>query len=317
MVKSPNHKGFRIKAVFTAILAAMGFVTLMLMLWPRSPEPTNPDRMVASHMDIGSVPEPSDVEHLNDQNPSRNLPGRLGASETDSTIERALSDVDSDLRHRLRESEQRPSPKERWFKAVEEETLVRLEDISGPQTVHGRVEFSDLIEESAVRTYVYARDRNKIISASGLVDGRYSLGALEPGAYTVYVQQTDRTPGITKHTISIEEGQNSVAFDFEKGECSLNVRVVGPDGAPFESATAVIVAGGTDDDLHAWRRQEGIEDGAFRADHLFEGQYVVTVIDGPLTAGSLTYLKKGENQVDLRLRQQPAEHQPKVVNVAQ
>ncbi len=212
----------------------------------------------------------------------------------DIAVRKATSNMQDELRKQDSMNYQK-----RWYQKTYQTTTERLKDTAPPQTVHGTIGFRELYESLNEPAVIVAKQRDRDVSYSMIVDGAYSLGQLDPGTYDIYLNETSKTPGIWVHSVEIKKNQPSLPVNFKLGEASVKVRVYDNHGSLLESDDADLLIGGTAKDVHTWKKAKELKHGLWEINHLYADQYFVKAVWNGKTVGGLSNLGDGENEIAL------------------
>ena len=170
------------------------------------------------------------------------------------------------------------TPNERK-KTVEEITAERLKGAVQPGIIHGRImgiERAKLLpNDKPLKIYARASS-GRNISVSAIIDGKYNLGQVPPGTHELFLAERIEMPGLVMR-ITVEEGQMMEKTDFVFGNCDMEVTILDERGDKVTAKDAKLFVGGTDEDKHMFKRQQGITDGKWIVRNLLPDTYIVSV----------------------------------------
>ena len=187
---------------------------------------------------------------------------------------------------------------------VEEVTIARLKDTALPQTIYGAVEieeFAAMLEPDDKPLRLYARaSGGRTLSASAVIDGKYTLGQLPPGMYMIFLAERTEMPGLVMQ-VGVGQDQDSQQIDFYCGEAELEVTVLDEAGNKLDSDSVELFLGGTDDEKHMFKRAKSIRDGTWRIKGLLPGQYIASASGGNSSGAVMLNLTAGMNSCVIQM----------------
>ena len=140
----------------------------------------------------------------------------------------------------------------------------------------------------------------RTVSTSAVIEGRFDLGQLPQGAYTVFLAERERVPGLTME-MNVADGQDAQEAVFGLGECNIEVTVLDEKGRRVDADNIKLFAGGTDAGRHSFKRAKSIRDGTWRVNGLLPGQYLVSARLGDVSGGAMLNLTPGRNACTIRV----------------
>jgi hypothetical protein len=106
---------------------------------------------------------------------------------------------------------------------------------------------------------------------------RFAFPRVDPGTYSIILNETSNHPGMRLEEVIIEEGQLLEEMLIEIGDIMVEVTVLDEHGKPVKDAQVSVGKsdGGTNPDLYAWRQGLTDDAGEFIAENLTDGKYVL------------------------------------------